>query len=537
MLAGMPPSQRAPRERPCLALRLAPSAVAALLALSPYALACSDDAPEVDAPRVGTAFVFFGVAGAGRPFALEDVRVVPASELPTIELPEGGPLEVEVVFGGLDEANLPAGLPPGAIEFVLKSDPRAHRLPPLTRPHVLRAAAAPGAPLDLVPVEAEDAVEDTRAERRARLAALTAELRVADPCAVPTFDVSTPRTQASQIVTATTLSSGETLLGLATTSTALVGVLERAARPTISELPIDVGDVPIAAGEAAATVAFGGDEVVDGRPWPRYVALFRGSFLGGLLAYTATTGGYRDLGVAALDPQPARIRGVERVDVDGTDSVCFYGSTTGSGAIGSGARRAGLWCRAWRGGAWQVVAAIDEARTFTALIARPGAPLRLLDAAGTVHVRAGGRWRPEAVNELNRGCAPTPCIALDRAIALPSGPTLALMVGDDGNVWQVTEVSGGTEVTRHAPATAALFGDERAGDDAADLAVVSRRAGGGALIAGTRGPVLRLGRDLTAVERLCAPRGLVNPLTFAAELDDGALLLATSPISIAIAPR
>jgi hypothetical protein len=184
-----------------------------------------------------------------------------------------------------------------------------------------------------------------------------------------------------------------------------------------------------------------------------------------------------------------------------------------------------------------VVAAIEDARTFTALVARPGQPLRLLDAAGTVHVRTGGSWRPEAVNELNRSCAPTPCVPLDAAIALPTGPTLALMVGEDGNVWQVREGAGGVEITRHGPSIAALFGDERSGDDAANLGVIRRRPGGGALIVGARGPVLRLDPDLATVERLCPPRGLANPLTFAAELDDGALMLATSPISIAIAPR
>lgn len=507
------------------------SLIPLLLALA----ACGEDRAKLTAPRLGTAYVIYGAAGGGRALAPSDLRIVRSTELTSLEIPGEGNLDVDLIYAGLREEDLPSGLTPETLVFVSRHEERTRALPPLVLPHVLAAPTQPGKEGQLVPVEETTLSEDERAYRRERFEALTAELALRDPCEAPAFDFRIPRIPASAVTSARVLSNGDVWLGLTATSTALAGVIDQGQ----SELRlhgVGTGSTAIEAGEAAAVVELGDGESIgaNGRPVPAELGLLRGGVLPHVARWAPAERQWIDETPRTIDPGPAMIRWLRRAEVDGRASLCFGGSVSGSGAIGSGARLGGAWCRPEIGGPWEVLAAIERAQALIELIARDGWPLLALDYSGTVHERRpGGSWQPAIVPASN-DCGAVACVRLD-AVTLFDGADdrIALLAGDKGQTLLLRGDS--PETLAFEPVAAvhqALFADERQ-----TLAFfTSVRAPDGAVWLGGAAPfLLRVSPDLSAASRVCLPATSGgNAVTALAAAADGRLIVATSPPVIGV---
>lgn len=494
------------------------------------AAACSSDPTGVNIPRLGTTHVLYGAAGGGRSLTPLDIKIVRATDLETLEVPGFGNVDVDMIFAGIDPADLPAGVAPDQIVFARATDEGVRALPPLTNPHVLRAPTPPGTAGELVPVAGNRDLQE-------RLDGLIAELRITDPCTAPTraFTVDFQRSRASRIDVGRPLSNGETYFGLAATSTSIAGRVPLGGG-TIAEEGIDLGVVPLMDNETARVVAFGVAEITDSqqRVRPTEIGLLRGGILGHVAVWSSTLSAYRDDTPRELELQPRDIAGFERVDLDGVSSLCMFGSVVGLESQGVAA----VWCRADGDRAWTVEGRFDEARRISALIV--GNRLLAVDIRGAVHERTGaGQWREIARAGPNQGCDPI-CVglfvvALDRS---GSADFDLAMAGDNATLGLLRGAATGAPRIDPLPALAtALFADERGGDDAIDFSAATVAPDGGLWLGLGKdaGFVIRVSPSGADAERVCLPEDAEGAaVTSFVAHTGGDLVIGLSPPRIAV---
>jgi hypothetical protein len=506
-----------------------------LASIAVITIACGgEERAQINAPRLGTPFLLIGAAGGGRPLAPRDLRVVKSTEIESLEVPGEGDVTVEMLYAGLRPEDLPDGLTPDRLEFVSRRSPATRSLPPLVLPHLLAAPTKPGAEGTLVPIEEEGLSEEARLAYRERFEALTAEVGVHDPCDAPEIEFKTPRIPAVGVETARVMSSGEIYLGFSATSTAIIGRITSGIE--VELIGVGTGSTAIRSGESSGVLTLGDGETTgpDGAPAPSELAMLRGGVLPHVARYQS--GRWIDETPRDLDPGPSRIRWLARAEIDGEAKLCMAGSVSGSGAIGSGARLGGVWCRAEAGGDWSNLASIEGARNITAIIARPGMPLLAIDYGGTVYRRTlGGDWIGVLVPAVNQDCGAIACARLD-VVAIPSEPSsdlVAVVAGIDGHVYAIRGTDPNALVAGEVEGvTRALFADERAAV-AFQSAVF---APDGSLWLGSDATYLvRVSPDLRTGSRVClsAITGQ-QPVTALAAAPDGRLLIATSPPSLGL---
>lgn len=500
--------------------------------------ACGDEKPTLEIPRVGTEFVIIGAAGGGRSLGPLDLRVVRATTLETLEIPGTGNADVDMVFAGIAPEDLPKGLSPDAIQFVVPTAPKARRFPKLTKPHVLETPSPPGTAGVLVPVEDAAAGSSVMEERQERLRKLLSGLSIVDPCVEPStpFNVFTPRTQASAIGAIKVMSTGETMLGLAATSTAILGVLARSSM-TVKQLGVATGSVAIAEGEAATILSLSEDEADDGagKKVPALLTMVRGRVLGHLARWSAQDRKYVDDTPRLMDSLPGNLSAAEYFDVDGTPSLCTYGSIEGRGA---GLRYGGVWCRSRNGRDWKSAGEIQDSARLTKIVSKPGFPLLAFGLSGVVFAHQGrGRWMEVLRPAVNQACAVS-CVVLQHVAAAPAGADyIAVVAGEHGE----TVILRGTSLDdlrqeRISAIDGALFADERAGAlEPLDFSAIAISPDGAIWLGATAPILVRVTPGLSEATRVCLPTDAGNgAVTAIAPAQDGRLILGMLPARIGI---
>lgn len=503
--------------------------------------ACGEDRALLDVPRLGTTWVLVASAGGGRPLEPEDVAVRKATEVDTLEIPGTGNVTVDMLYAGLREEDLPAGLTPDTLVFTTVNTRNSRALPPLVQAHVLAAPSPPGTAGALVPV-AEVGLSTEEAEyRRERLDKLLERLRIADPCRAGDAVFETPRIPATGVSQIRVSPAGDVYLAFAATSTTIIGRFRD--RPgAMTLVGVDMGEQPIEAGEASSVTDLG-DRWVDGPdgvPRPAHLTITRGGALGHLASTTAGARRYTDDTPRALDPAIGRTQFSQEVDVGAGPELCVGGQASGSGAIGSGARVGGLWCRTSTGGPWRVAAAIPGASRISAVLTPRGLPPLMVDYSGTVYTGAPeGSWTSRVTPAVNQGCGAVACNRLDLVAALPDSPggVHAVVAGDDGEAWTLAGSGERSLASESLTAVArALFGDEKKGGASPIAFTAIHTTPDGAVWLGSQAHFLvRVSPDLQRAERVCRDGATVeHPVTAIGSADDGRLIFSTTPPIVSV---
>ncbi len=517
--------------------RLTRRPLAPLLALIPLAAAgCGEDKAQLTVPRLGTTWVMIAAAGGGRALVPEDVQIKKSTDVDALEIPGTGNVTVDMIFAGIRDEDLPAGLTPDALVFTSRNARNTRPIPPLVAPHVLAAPSPPGTAGALVPVSELGLSDDEASYRAERMAALTANLRIADPCQVSDAVFVTPRIPATGVSQIQVLSSGHVYLAFSATSTAILGRFER--DPLEMELiGVSMGADEIEDGEAAVIADLGDREVMgpDGLPRPAHLTMTRGGALGHVAVTSERATRYSDDTPRSTDPTIGRAAFSHEVTLSGEPELCVGGQASGSGAIGSGARVGGLWCRTSTGGAWRVAAAIPGASKMTTLFRPEGMRPLALDYGGTVYTMSpAGAWSDLVTPSLNQGCGAVACNRLDVVAVLPAsaGDARAVMAGDDGEVWLLRGPTERELVTESLGAAArALFGDEKKGGaDPLVFSAITVSPDGAVWLGSQAHFLLRIAPDQQSATRVCRDGvTLDHPVTAIGAASDGRLIISTSP--------
>ncbi|MCC7386144.1 MAG: hypothetical protein IT384_30145 [Deltaproteobacteria bacterium] len=506
---------------------------AALLTSVLLSAACGDEPIQLAIPRIGTNYVVIGAAGGGRALADRDLRIVRSAEVTTLEIPGSGNADVDMLFAGIREEDLPAGYAPEDIQFVSLLEENSRPMPPLFLPHVLAVPSPPGTEGVLVPVEEATASEDDRVYRRERLRLLLSKVGILDPCTDGGFEFSTPRIPAAGVPAVRYLTGGDAIFGLTATGTAILGRIATGQRD-LRLIGVATGDTPVMPGEALAIVTLGSAEVADrgGQSMPRDLAMLRGNALAVIARFDAATNAYVDETPRELDVQPEVVRTFQELSIDGAQRLCMAGSVLGQGSVGSGSLAAGIWCKNAGGGPWEKHSTIIGANFIRLLVEQPGGDVLAIDYSGTVHTYLGQQaWRKTAVPDVNQNCGTIACRRMDVVLPLAGGgERLAFMAGDDGLAFVARDNGAGVRVEATHAVGAALFADERTGEGALDF-FAGAQSPDGAVWLGSRSRLLvRVSPDLTTAERVCLPSTIGDhPVTAIAAAASGELLVSTSP--------
>lgn len=500
---------------------------------------CADGTTNLDIPPVGTKYVLIAAAGGGRAVGELDVRVSLATEIKDLQIPGSGNIDVDMVFAGIDEADLPAGLAPTDLQFARNTKAGTRPVPPLTNAHILLAPSPPGTAGTLVPVRDAADTQPERTDRESRMDHLLRELAIVDPCIQPSapFVVTTPRSRAAVIDAVRGLSNGDTFLGLTVTSTALLGRI-RAGTTEFEEIGVDTGMTPIMATETSEIRDLGDGEVTDheGLLRPAYVPVSRGDLLGHLAVWSATTSKYLDQTPRHLTDQPGNQIRMRKVRRGGTDMLCAFGNVVGM----EGLRRGAAWCRP-DGGTWSLAASIDGAVGFTAMIDAGALGTVLIDRRGAVHTEGGPNGWTEiakpAVNQPAR-CDPV-CVGFSAVSTAPpaQSPRLAIIAGRDANAIALDQAGNGVDLTPIERLQDALFADERRGPKAVDFSATYISPDGATWLAAEVDAVfiLRVGADLSTAQRVCLPADADGAaVTAIGGTESGRMVLGLAPLGIAV---
>jgi len=508
-----------------------------LLALALTSSACGDDAATLVAPRLAANWLFIASAGGGRALAPRDVKIQKATEVETVTIPGTGNVTVDMIYAGIREEDLPAGVSPDQLVFKTRNDPYTRAMPPFITPHVLEAPAPPGSPGTLVPLE-DQALSDEEADyRRDRYEALLLDLRIEDPCEASDADFKTPRVQATAAIAIRVIENGGVYLGFGATSTAIMGRFQT--DPTMTEeVGIDMGLEQIMPGEAAVVTDLGTESVMgpDGLMRPKIASIHRGGAIGHIAVMGATK--YLDDTPRGIDPEMGRPEIARSIAIEGGEAeLCVGGAASGSGAVGSGAKLAGIWCRTSTGGPWRVEATIPNAVRTTMLFQPTGFRPLALDYSGTVYARStAGGWDPVVRPAINQDCGAVACNRLDIVATLPAGASaLAVVAGDDGEAWSIKGTSPrDLSATRIEGVAKALFADEKKGGAAPISFLAGTTAPDGAVWLGSDAHfLLRVSPDLSSAVRVCRLPA-EHPVTALATSPDGRLIIATSPVTVGV---
>ena len=543
------PSRRpVPRVRPTPFARLLSVKRILILGLA-FTAACGDEERGVTAPRIDAPYFILGAGGGGRNLSIFDIQVIKASELPAeLMIPGSGTVEVDMFVAGLREEDLPAGLRPEDLEFVTQFDDVPKRpFVPLYQPHILAYPSLPKDPNAFVPIFEDDGEPVDDGQRRDRLEKLLENLRLKDPCRSIPFRQTfrTERIPATQVLAALPLSNGDTVLGLASTGTAAVGILP--ARGGAVELfgfeltP----DAPLERDERTEIYGLTREEVEgpEARRLPRGIALVRGAVLPHVALWSSSLRRYEDVTPRTFEPAIGRVRSVEMLSVEGRPEICVTGSVIdGScGSFGiSEVCAAGLWCMDVEARTWTMRARIPKGAMLTGTVSRPGLPLRAMGITGTVYRQldslAPESWGARYLPSSNVGCEPA-CIAYTRFVEAsdPARGELGVAVGDEGSAILLTGSSLETLALEElSVAKTRLFGDERRRGGMI-LQAAAFSADGALWLGGDRSILLRVSPDRSSAERICLPDDIQDSKVSALSVsENGDLIVAASPPRVAI---
>ena len=497
--------------------------------------ACSNDEDVAfTLPPLSTPYALFATAAAGRPLRPSAVQRFDVNDLPAGLRPEtisGG--DIDVVWAGLDDADMPAGLTVEDLVFVRSDTDGTRPLPPIYEAHVLRAPSPPEAPDPLVPLLDNDVSSSVRADRENRLDTMLSDLAIADPCVDPAvpWQINTPRISSEAVARARVMSDGSTILGLSTTSTAVMG--------SIAANSLDVVLIGVGTGEdvvpplsRAAVIALDGAEVThrSGRLVPSRVSLTVQSGLGaGASVWLWDNSTWReDIALIAAEDQPRSIQGLRQLNVDGVPSLCAYGVSLSS------QRPATLWCRPVDGETWSTIGLFDARFGFSTVAELSDGRLIAADYSGTVYARSSAGWSTIFESVLNVGCD-LPCVTIRHAVHQDTSDARLIWLAGDKMALLRVRIDG-NDVTADAPSglDAALFADERATASLpANIADATLSPDGALWMATDRGLLLR--RDPAgSVQRICLPPALKGvDIGAIVTHADGRLLVAGSPVILA----
>ena len=500
------------------------------------AAGCSgdEDAP-FDLPDLGTSYAVFGTASAGQALLPRDLRVLDVAR-DTVglrpDLVAGG--DIDVVWAGLDPAALPAGTTPESLLPFVRIDADGTRgLPPLSNPHVLRAPSSAGAPDPLVPIADDSVLGSVAADRAERYEVMLSQIGIQRPCRPPSADwtVVTPRISSEAVAAARAMSDGTTALGLATTSTAQIGIIPI---DSLDVTLVGVGNEPIPMATAVTVIGLDGPEVVhpQGHRVPAWVALAQPSVFSSSASvwFWAGTAWQQDSPLAG-PLLPRTIIGLRSVTVDGVPSRCAIG--TGQ----SGLRPAAIWCRPETNGDgnWTVLADFDSQLGMTALINTPDGGLLATDRKGTIYRRFQDGWTIAFESAINIDCGQTICAGFDQTATTEAedGRPVLWLAGDDVQLLRLSTDGPTVEATVPEGLNESLFGDERASADVpASFKAVVQTPDDALWLATDRGVLLRRAPD-GHIDRVCLPDAFVrNEVSALAAHPDGRLIVAGSPVTL-----
>lgn len=504
----------------------------ARIALIPLALAaCSggDDEPFV-IPALETDFAIYGTAPAGRALAASAVTIVPTTEIGLL-LPEViAGSDVDMMFAGLSEADLPSGLTPGDLMLVRQSDPLARALPMLHDPHVMDVPSPGEAPTPLVPVRGTDVTKSRSEEREARLFTLVSDLAIASPCTPldTAFTVTTPRIPADQVTGMRAMSDGATFVAFSTTSTIIAGFIAPGSNDLEFEA-VRTGTVTMVPGEVAGVYGIGTKEVTyDGRVWPVELAItYSGTgfgSVGALWVWDENRNYYVDRTPQTTETFPRILYGASHVTIDGTPNLCTYGGAQGSD------RRAAIWCRPEGSTDWNVE---DFGTSFgvTQIIERPGAEPIATDLAGNVWILESRGWRPIFESSINANCDPLCASFFASWRGSVDGTNLAIIGGSKAQLLYVRGGAGNVQAVAPTNLEDALFADERFGvDEPIQFSAFTTDPTGTTWYATTQPELFRQRPGEDTFERICLPDEIdLTPISAIHAREDGSFFLGMSP--------
>lgn len=502
-----------------------------------------EDGALLDIPAVGTEWVLIASAGGGRALSPKDIQIRRATDVTELEVPGVGNVNVELLFAGIRDEDLPKGTTVETLAFVSRVTEGTRPPPPLTAPHILNTPTPPGTAGRLVPVSSDELSDEVREDRRERFEKLLSELAIVDPCrelelAAP---YRVPRTQGEAVFDVHVTASGTAVFALSATGTAIVGLLDPV-RNDFEQVGIDA---QIEEGERVAVWAFGPSEVTTfgDRVLPESMVLLRGGVIGRTLRFEG--GRYRDDTPSCVDGEPCdfthfvgRPGGITELELEGEPNVCVFGevaSTCTQG--GAGSCEAGVWCRKKEGGPWREVAVIVKALRIVSFLPTETGPLAL-NIAGSVYAeRTAGDWRELLRPNPDEDCL-IGCVRLDKVTVPPSSSdVVAVVAGQKAQAWALVRRGSELAYERITSLDDALFRDERGGGERELEYLSARYAPDGALWLGTQSQRLfRVSPDRTEAERVCLPPGsegiLVSALGF--DEDSRRLILGASPPAILV---
>lgn len=499
-------------------------------------LACGDGGPDaaLSVPDPGTSHVVYGTASAGRALRPGALVVAPAAGLETVTPEVIGGSGVDMLFAGVDPADLPKQLDVLDLRFAAETDVGARRMITLHAPYVLRGPSDPEAPEPLVPVDEGGLSRDVREERTARLAQLLAGLGVEDPCVeLPTpLTVTTPRTSAEFIGAMQVLGGGDVAMGFSMTSTVMVGVLP-ATGGEVRPVPLPTEAPILLQGESAEARWLSSDGIeVEGRQLPRALTFDVSSGFGTTaVAYTWSEASRRYVQTTPFtaDSSPRTLRGIVAVPLDGEPSVCAFGGEQGAD------RTATIWCRTETSTTWRVSLSLPRSGAVTTVVPRADERHVAVDVTGSVYQYGGqDRWSVVLESAVNSGCDPI-CAAFTTTLPAPGVASLVTVAAGAQAQLLLVEEDGGLTARRPAALNDALFADERPGaEDPLRISAVSQAADGTLFIADAHPTLLRLAPDGSRVDRICLPRDMRDvPIASLLAHPDGRLLVGMSPALLA----
>lgn len=520
----------------------APGILPLILGAVSGACARAPEAPALTAPRTGTSHVLYGTASEGRHVNPASVRVARAAALTFIQPDPLGGGEIDMFFVGFRAEDLPATLEPERARFLSERDERAHALPDLFSPHVLRRPSLPDHPEALVPVEDASAGDEIQDERRERFETMLDELAIEDPCVEPDepIAITAPRTPAENISTLRTLSSGETFVGFTASSTTIMGVLP-AEGPEGDALTLfrpgpNVRADLIAPRTRTRITDLGDTEArgLGGRMIPNELTVnVADTFVGvGLLAiWSPADGRYVDGSPSDVDTGPfpgavpARFYAARHLVLRDEPSLCVLGSAHGGGGA--------IWCRSRSStDGWRLTGHFPGAMGVAQALQAPGMAPMAFGLTGTIYLYEGEVWTPVLRSTVNDACPPICNSFVVAASNTSDSEIVAVLAGSDAEVLALTgHTREDLAVASVSPVADALFSNERTGSEGAIKFSASVIAPDGTIWLGSDRPVLfRVSADLSRTERICLPNDARDAIVTAlAAQPSGRLLIGMTP--------
>ena len=487
------------------------------ITLTLFTFACSvRDTEEgvVLLPNVGSEFALVGIAPAGMPVESRFFARINLENSNSYTPPVLTANNVDMVVGGLSNADLPQGLTVESLSLVAPGTDSSRPLLSLRNPYILAAPSPADQLTHFVSVEDTSIPTVEAIARQERLNRLLSGTFIQPPCvgSASNFEVTAPQTPAQSFSAVRVSSQGVIQLGLVSSGTAAIAIYDvDQSEPRLYALPV----VDVLLDTGRIEVAAIGPNNPEGVPnhilIHKQEALLAQSFF---LRWDTTLKAFVD----NTPPSTRQISGLRKSLPSDPSLICIYGAIANDN-VG--------WCRTQTSTSWSSPIPLPTEEEVTEWWVQPNGPDIIVDRIGRIYVFEQEEWLLFSEATINIGCSRN-CAVFDVIKASRDG--LSITVSGSRAQLQNLLLDPEPRIQSDIPFSEQLFRDERPnGEQPIRILSVTQSQNRFWWIGTARGTLFRADPQFTGVERVCLPSTANHQdITAIGADDNGRLILGLS---------